>query len=369
MLEILEIQNQTELEKLRPEWDSLLERSRNSAIFQTPQWLLPYYGYYGTRQMRTLAVRNQGVLVGLAPLEIAHMYGLPLKRLQFIGNGATDYLDFILDSSHEPEVLEILISYLEKKSNCWDIMDLQQIPEGSPTIAYWKNRITKGPLKTSISPEEPCPILPLPDSWDTFLQSLGKKTRWNIRYYERVARRDHDLQIAPLADYEIKEGMDALFRLHANRWRKRGLPGVLAGTRRKKFHRDVAKNFAARGWLRLYALKLDGMIQAVLYCFFYRGKAYYYLGGFEPSLSKLSLGTILTSHVIKDSVENGIHHFDFLRGDEPYKSRWTQVKKMNHRILMMKPSMKSRTALEVIHMEQSIEHRFKTFMYSHFGGH
>jgi hypothetical protein len=34
---------------------------------------------------------------------------------------------------------------------------------------------------------EPCPYLPLPDTWEAFSQRLSKKMRSNLGYYERLA--------------------------------------------------------------------------------------------------------------------------------------------------------------------------------------
>lgn len=368
MLEVLEINRLSELEALCPEWEDLLERSRNATIFQTPEWLFNYIRFYKHGRPFILTVRDHGKLVALALLEIVSMYGVPFKRLQFMGTGATDYLDFILDQASEESALEALFNHLAQISSRWEIIDLQQIPQNSPSLPAWQRFQAPAGIEQNQLEQEDCPILPLPSSWDGFLAGLGKKTRWNIGYYERIARRDFEYQIGPLSAEEIQEGMTALFTLHAARWRRRRLPGVLTGVKRQKFHRAVAAAFMKKGWLRLYALRLNGEIQAILYCFSYRGKGYYYLGGFEPALSKYSLGTVLTAYAIRDSIESGLTEFDFLRGKEPYKARWTRESRMNYRILLRKKALRSRMAERIIHGEIRIEHSFKEAMYKRFGG-
>jgi CelD/BcsL family acetyltransferase involved in cellulose biosynthesis len=170
-----------------------------------------------------------------------------------------------------------------------------------------------------------------------------------------------------LAPDEVPEGMSALFRLHTLRWRQRWLPGVLAGAHRQNFHQDVARGFSLKNWLRLYAIRLDHEIQAVLYCFSYQGKGYYYLGGFEPALSKYSLGTVLTAYAIHDSIEAGLNEFDFLRGNEPYKARWTRNHRMNYRLLLRKSTLRSDLATGMVHGERRIEHAFKEALHQRFG--
>lgn len=359
MLEVSEIGGRAELESIRTEWEDLLVRSRNATIFQTPEWLLSYHRFFGGGRVATIAVRDRGKLIALAPLGIGAMYGLPLRRLGFLATGATDYLDFLLDPQAQEPALQALFSRLESSLGHWDVLDLQQVPQESPTLAFWRGRDAADGLTPELIEQEECPGMLLPATWDEFLAGLGKKTRGNIGYYERIARRDFDFSIGALGPEDVPEGMTALFHLHAQRWRKRWLPGVLTGAGRQAFHREVARLFAQKGWLRLYALRLNGDIKAVLYCFSYGGKGYYYLGGFEPSLAKYSLGTVLTAHAIRDSIEAGLKEFDFLRGNEPYKSRWTGSHKMNHRLLLRKSTPRSDLAAGVIRAERKIEHSFK----------
>ena len=114
--------------------------------------------------------------------------------------------------------------------------------------------------------------------------------------------------------------MTALFDLHQKRWNARWLPGVLGSARVQALSsRHRAGVSGERGWLRLHLLTIDGTIRAVLYCFAYGGRTFYYLGGFAPDMGKYSLGTLLTGRAIRQAIEEGCAEFDFLRGDEPYK--------------------------------------------------
>jgi CelD/BcsL family acetyltransferase involved in cellulose biosynthesis len=86
--------------------------------------------------------------------------------------------------------------------------------------------------------------------------------------------------------------------------------------------------------LRLHVLELDGIARAALYCFHKGPRTCYYLGGFEPTLAKLSLGTVLTGRAIRHAIESdGASEFDFLRGDEPYKYKWGALDRKNARLV------------------------------------
>src|SRR5207249_2485766 len=137
---------------------------------------------------------------------------------------------------------------------------------------------------------------------------------------------------------DTRQCMEGFFRLHQRRWNRRWLPGAFAGERNRAFHHEAAAAMQARGWLRLHLLRLDGRDEAALYCFRFRERGYYYLGGFEPERTRYSLGTVLTGHAIEHAIAEGATEFDFLRGGEAYKYSWRASDRHNWRWLWWKPS-------------------------------
>jgi CelD/BcsL family acetyltransferase involved in cellulose biosynthesis len=142
---------------------------------------------------------------------------------------------------------------------------------------------------------------------------------------------------------------------------------MLVGASKRGFHREIAKSCAERGWLRLHGLRLEGALKAILYCFAFKGKGYYYLGGFNPELSKYSLGTVLTGFAIRDAIDSGCDEFDFLRGNEPYKSRWTKESRMNSRLIVRRDGSSSRLAASICGFEQRVEQKVKHELHKRIG--
>jgi CelD/BcsL family acetyltransferase involved in cellulose biosynthesis len=364
MFEINEITTTSEMDKLRGPWNDLVDRSRNAGVFQTWEWLSTCRKYFGHgRRLSVICVRDGDRLLGLAPLETSHVYGSPLRRLQFIGGEVSDYLDVIADAEHEDAVIQSMFIWLESNHGHWDVLDMQQIPPDSALIRY--QPAPNG--YCCVLGQEICPYMPLPESWDVFLSGLGKKSRWNLNYYERRARKEFDMEMRPLGRKELDEGMEAFFELHQRRWRRRWLPGIFYSGTMKQFHKEVAGMFLDNDWLRLHGIRLDGEFKAVLYCFAHKHKAYYYLGGFEPELAKYSLGTVLTGHAIKDAIDRGLTEFDFLRGNEPYKTRWTQESRTNARLIARKHGTRSALAASTCRLEHRVQTRVKDWLHGRFG--
>jgi len=358
-----EITDVGRFETLRPLWDELLAQDPNATIFQSWEWQFTWWRHFGGGKLHILLVSDppeNRALCAIAPLT-TRPYVLPwLRELSFVGSGVSDYLDLICLPDCAPSAMKAVVDFIRSGARRWDFVDLHQIPPGGAALmaAEFVDEVNHG-LSAEYVDHETCASVPLPDSWEEYRKSLGKSLRFNIGYSERSLGKLFNLSVGRATEDDLDNEMDTLFRLHGRRWRSRRQPGVLAGGRIRRFHKDVARALMDRGRLRLYYLKLDGVTQAALYCFAFKDTMYYYLGGFEPRLAKYGLGTILTAHAIRDAIESGMSRFDMLRGREDYKNRWGSKTSPNSRLLISKPDARSRTARALHGLERRIEHAYK----------
>ncbi len=354
-----------EMAALGPEWRQLASVCSAAAVFQTFEWNSAWWKHFGRlpgRRLRVAAFRDpDGTLVGLAPLMTSFWYATLLRRLSFLGTGTSDYLDVLAAPGWEPEVAQSLYTYLESAGG-WQIADFQQLREESLIRRYLPPAGSR--LRVLDVPGEACPYLPLPPAWDALLQGLGKKTRANVGYYDRALQKLYEVKIGPVTEASaLDDEMTRLFELHARRWNQRWLPGVFAGKRVQAFHRDAAARLLEQGWLRLFTLCLDGETQACLYCFRYGDRLCYYQGGFEPTLARLSLGTVLTARAMQAAIYEECQVFDFLRGDEPYKAKWTTSSAVNLRRLVTRSGTPWTLLAEQAQLaEIQVEQRGKAWM-------
>ncbi len=304
--------------------------SEAATAFQTWEWTRAWWLHYGgTRRLWALAFVEDGVTVGLAALTIARG---PLRTARFVGTGGSDYLDLLAAPGYATAVAGAFGDALREQRRRWDWVDLQQVRPGAvaeqiPGAQRW--------------PGETCPYLPLPESWEAFTKALSKKLRGNIGYYERSLRKQYELTLRVATDDTLETDLSAFFELHQRRWHQRWMPGAFASRRAQAFHRDAARALLGAGRLRLHVLELDGEIQATLYCFQKGARCHYYLGGFEPTLARLSLGTVLTARAIRYALEEDrATEFDFLRGNEPYKYRWGAIDRPNARLSLTRPGIR-----------------------------
>lgn len=293
-------------------WCELQALNPQVSLFQTWQWASLWWKHFGSgkRAQVLCAVAGEKV-VGVAPL-YASRTGMG-SCLRWIGTGISDRLGIIALPTYERAVAEAVAEWLETQP----CADLHQMADGS-----WMARAAESRRWLTVQ-QEKCPYVVLPETWEGYWGSLSKKTRFNIGYAQRQMQRELGaVEVQTACEQELPEAMESLFDLHTRRWRRRMLPGGFFHPRVRQFHREWAQTAYASGWLRLYLLRVAGVVRAVLYVFHYGQRAYYYLGGFDPALARYSMGTVLTAHAIQQAIAEGCVVFDFLRGDEPYKYRW-----------------------------------------------
>src|SRR5947207_2906182 len=107
------------------EWDALWNRAASAPPFVSPAWTIPWWHHFGNDELLTLAIRREGRMVGLAPLFIHADPASGLRRILFVGNGVSDYLDILAERGSETFVVETMLNYVRDQSSRWDVCDFQ----------------------------------------------------------------------------------------------------------------------------------------------------------------------------------------------------------------------------------------------------
>ena len=287
-MRIEEITTALKLENLERPWQDLWAKCAYATPFQSPAWLIPWWNSFRPGKLTTLAIYEDERLVGLAPMFLLD------GTVRLLGAGNTDYLDILCEPQCIRPVSRFLADYLSNRE--YDFMDL---PSWSPLLSM------NGPASEC----SVCPVLKL-DEINISRKLLAK------------LKRDEEFSIESADEESVTELMHALIQLHEARWRQKHQAGVLHSEEVRRFHRSAAPALLRAGLLRLYGLRYQGQWAAVHYCLSAHGRTYYYLGGFDPSISNRSPGNLLIHHSITEAMASGDREYDFLRGQEQNKYRW-----------------------------------------------
>ena len=329
------IEQTGDLVRLLPEWWALWSRAERATPFQSPAWLLPWWQIFHPGELMTVAVRRDGLLVGLAPFYLEQ--GPSGRRLLPLGIGITDYLDVLIDGAPPEAVGDAIAAVYAAQSTRWDVWSVEELrPEASARSLGFVR------LRSDEQGQSACPVLLLPPTVAEWHGSRGGR-RWR-RAWNRVLRHDN----VRIVDGDGLTGavmLEAVIDLHGKRWTANGEAGVLADADVRRFHRTVVPRLLATDVLRLYGLEVEGRVAAAYYGFVHRGEAYAYLNGFDPDFGFESPGTALIGHAIRDAIASGCTRFHFLRGQESYKyawgaeDRWNVVRRLGMKHLVTQPAL------------------------------
>jgi CelD/BcsL family acetyltransferase involved in cellulose biosynthesis len=281
--------------------------------FELPPWLTAWWTAFGQGwSAYLLSIRVGGRLAGVAPL---------MRRgaeVRMMGDqDLCDYMDFVVAPRYARAFYRGLLDHLAadgiKRLVLWSVReDASAMSDLRPTAAAWGARV-------HCKPRGPLFAMPLPASWEEYLQRLSGKERHEIRRkLRRLESAGRIGQRCVRSPAELPPAMATFMKLfRANRSDK---AAFMTGPR-PGFFRGLTAGLAAADVLRLYFLELDERPIAATLCFEYDDIVYLYNNGYDDAYRALSAGLLGKVLTIRESIHAGCRMYDFLKGDEKYKKR------------------------------------------------
>ena len=348
-MKVVEIQREPELQGLRETWNLLLSSAASKTIFLTWEWVTAWWSTYGKPgQLRVLvASDDSGAVIGIAPLyrHTPKKYGQTVSALSFIGDHSSDsdYLDFIIASGREAEVLEGFRRHLDDELSQGAVLDLNETPETSPSLPLLRQMAAAEKMiwrETDV----PCGTVHLPETWEEYLAMLRPRFRTKVRSVLRSLEERSDVRFGFCDDaQQTQRLLQVLFDLHTRRWAEQGGPGVFGWDLKRRFYHELSDRLLERGWLRFSWLEWNGCILACQYGFAHDGTYFQLQEGYEPASEHWNVGVGLRAWSIRELLKQGIHEYDFMAGMGRHKTDWGAETKLSKRLLLARP--KPTTAL------------------------
>ena len=340
--------------RLEKDWRELERRAPNSGVFQSFPWTRSLWRLERAQgvDLRIAAIRSEeGKLVAVLPLVLERRGRLlPLRVLRFLGQPFSDAHDLCLDKgADEVAVVELLGAWLASGSEHVDLVDLNELPSQSPLLRS-RALLLEGfePQSIRCIRARERRLIPLPHSFDDYVQGLDRQFRKNFRRRRRMLADRFDVA------YQIEDGfgdpenaVGDLIRLHQGRMREMGQRGLFRSETRREALGAGFHALLAEGTLRIHRLLLDGRVVAADAVLSDGSLATCYIGGLEsdPALARYSLGTLNLMEVIRWSIETGHTGCDLARGDEPYKQKFGAEALDTSRLLAMRGRVRAPLAL------------------------
>ena len=330
-LEYQVVRNVEEFRALKDDWTRLLERSRIASPFLSWSWMFTWWQRYcdGKRD-RSLAIvtaRRGAELVAILPGYVRKGRGLTTFALLGTEFESTDYLRTIEDRELSTSLTSSLLSHVLQAGPPIDVVELLNVLSTDPFVSELQSYAHAAGASVEVEHHRVCPFIDLSAfaDWEKFLASRSSNMRWKVR---RCMRRlaDAGAEFDWVRDPAlVRAAVGELFELHAQRFDAKQAESIFRAAVRQPFHEDVSTLFHDQGVLRLFRIRVDGKTIAALYCFQFGDGLYYFQAGSDPKWEDHSVGLVVIGHAIRYGFEHRLAMFDFMRGAEPYKFRWTDT--------------------------------------------
>jgi CelD/BcsL family acetyltransferase involved in cellulose biosynthesis len=312
---------------LEEEWEELYRDCPAATPFQSWAWLYSWWEHYGEgNELCIVAVRSGGLLVGILPFMIQRRFGV--KRLLFIGTGVTDYLDLLAREGWEREVAEAGVRVL-RRLGPWQVADLLELrPEAIAwgLFSRWDGpRIQRWQVNCLMIDTKP---------WDELLMTVSRNLRKTARRAMRRAEEDgvrHKLVKAE----DAEEAARRLVALHREAWQGKEIdPNNLTETYESHM---VA---AAR---RMTSRRLGGIgefhrgREVIASHFLVFGRNFigtHTLGATQETMERYQISSLEVWSLVNTALDRSYDYVNLLRGEEPYKVRWSNRMVPNHRMIL-----------------------------------
>jgi CelD/BcsL family acetyltransferase involved in cellulose biosynthesis len=170
-------------------------------------------------------------------------------------------------------------------------------------------------------------VLDLPPSWEELRSRLKRNIRESLRHcYNSLKRDGHRFEFQVIEDPAgVREGLDRYLELHAMRANAKDTvihPDRFASRVCRDFLYTICDRLAARGAVRMFALKIGAQIVAMRLGFVVGNSLYLYYSGYDPRWARYSVMTTTVAEALKYAIARGIKSVNFSPGREVSKMRW-----------------------------------------------
>jgi len=362
------IETTQEFLDIRDAWDDLLRKSKISSPFLTWEWMYSWWTCYGEKQhtnsLCIVTARDEDNLIGILPGYVNHRraFGRSSLTFRFLGSEyeSSDYLD-VIRKDDDSNLIEGIFKFMIRETKI-DMIALYNILENQTILTVIDKLAKKIDSQTVVKHHRICPYLPLNGDWNSFVSGLSKNQRYNLRRRTRKLFEEFHAKLSILEDSaELEVAVDELFRLHEDRFKTKQEQSIFRADLRKEFHKKVACYFLEENILKLFRLSVDDIVIASLYCYEFANKLFYFQFGMDPEWTKYSPGVVIMAEAIKYAIDRKLDYFDFMRGDEEYKFKWTdKVRNMVTMDLAVTPKGKQMLGLREFGL--GVKNSIKTIM-------
>lgn len=332
------------LRALSGAWDAVLSQSSHDHVCFSFTWLSTWWQAFGkTRRLMILTARDGNNTVrAIAPLmqSRVRLCGLAVRRIGFIYNDNASRADLI-DGGCNGEMVRDTVSYLTKNASAWDVVDLENIWEGSQTYKNLIDALKEARLCFCVKDGLHSPYVSVQGDWQAYFSSRSKNVHKTFRNIRNRLKNKGPWSVENGRSME-DNALARIYSISRQSWKGRCRKDITASAEDKDFYELLTDTTGKQGWLHLWFLKVNNEYVAYEYALEYKNRMYALKADFNESYRDLAPGIMLHTHIMKYCFEHGIKEYDLCGHDEDYKKRWATQIRSHKRIVIYRSGLYGR---------------------------
>jgi len=340
------VETETEWALLQPRWNTLLERTSNSTVFQSFEYLQCWWQHFGGDRRLYIIVAERGDSLAIAPMQVVRSpwLGAKLPCLTFIGLPSELDRCVLMCPDSEPDLRRAIVEFIATHRDDWDNITLyEQLPD-SPFLIELADALRRNGYRvaTIAGPESPATVIS--GSWADLLATRSSSFRKSIR------RKTTQLsKIAP-PRLEFLDAADAVLpalaryrAVEAASWKPDAKLGVAKSPAHWAFWQDVTRRFASLQAVQFKFLTVGERTVAGTFGLLWNRQFYSLHIAHDDDYAEYSPGVLLTALELEAAFARGdCDRFDFLGGFLANKDSWATTITPTVALYANRPSLRGR---------------------------
>jgi hypothetical protein len=328
--------------KKEEEWytlvQSLWQQSMDPPVFYSASMLAVYNG-----------INEQSICVAILRKNDEAIIALPIVEAAITENAHYSGWDNLGPIKRKGVKKEDEIFFWQQMLKHWPQLKLQYF--NAETLNF---KQLKGGQYIEV-PKRDCPYINLKEDWEALNQTLGNKLVRNIRQYGNKALKAgisfNIYTAAELSKEEKVRKIEKAFSFHNDRMDAKSQESMFTAANFKAYHTKVLSQAE-----NAFIIEAENDRTEVIACYYglvNEKRIAWFNGGYNQAYLKYSMGTLLVTELINWAYLEGRTLFDFLRGKEAYKLKWTSLMNKNKDIYLFSNSLAGKIALYRLYIKDS----------------
>jgi CelD/BcsL family acetyltransferase involved in cellulose biosynthesis len=301
---------------LENEWTELFNKCPHVTPYQSFCWNMSMWkAAGGNDELAVCTVRENGRLVGIAPLVRKHRLGVSV--LEPMGSHNYAYFGVIIEQQRS----DVAHSMAECLAS--------QYPDGMIHIPYHTSSqqdlvsllyaLSARGWATATWVRNVSHFVECRGDYASYLAAKPSKSRYNLKRERRVLEDVGPVRLEACGGPELTAEMLQRVALLQRRSRlsRVGQQPLTQGNLM-----GVVMAMSKNGLSEIYILTVGGTDVAYMWNYTAHGKNFCNMIGFDDGWERFSPGKVMAGMVLERLLSRSDHHFDFLFGENPYKKFW-----------------------------------------------